>query len=118
MLDISSPMLTFLLMDSISHPNSQTLRQIGLELVGFLVYACEVTSPNQEIFSDFGQYSKDNVSSIQVLSSLIKLASNIQSEQLNEKQQKIALKISYRLLNMIKNETEIVKALNYMLKVD
>ena len=86
MLDISSPMLTFLIMDSISHPNSQTLRQIGLELVGFLVYACEVTSPNQEIFSDFGQYSKDNISSIQVLSSLINLASNFKSEQLNEKQ--------------------------------
>jgi hypothetical protein len=64
------PSLNFLINGGISHPNSESLIKMGLELLCFLVYMSE---KEQTKFSMLGFHTKDEGSIIYLISNLFKI---------------------------------------------
>lgn len=71
LLDCFMPLLNFMIQESASHPFSQTLVQVGLEVSLFLVHMTEKTSETP--FSHLGHFSKAHIDTVAFVHNMLKI---------------------------------------------
>lgn len=108
------PSLNFLINGGISHPNSETLIQMGVEYLTFLVYMTEQESTQ---FSMLGFHTKDQGSIIYLISNLFKIMGSREQNFMSPQALKICQKLIYRMLKFHKKE-DIVFVLRELFKND
>ena len=67
------PLINFMLSYSTSHPNSQTLKQIGIEFTAFLLYMTE-NERGKHAFETVGHYTKDEDEILRLLHNLLAIS--------------------------------------------
>lgn len=106
--EVCTPSICFLIEHSVSHPNSATLRQMGLEMLTYLLHMAE---NEQSQLASFGHYTKDAEATLQLLSSLFSIVGVKGSS-------KLSLKLVYRTLSLVSSNAGVVSQIRHLIKLD